>query len=162
MVAPNLSYKKENRIVPSKISEQKMYEYIKKIEIDGYTRVRAYAEVIDPAIYDMTPSAINHKLDYLRTSWKGFDELREMVLAEQKDWSLRRSSMIQDKAVNLLANLLDKANELATKPDVDAKELNMAISTLKTVMPAFTAVGNNANQDTNTTDKRARASRYIH
>lgn len=147
---------------PQKIAPEKIYEYIKKIEIDGFPRIRAYAEAIDPMIYQLSPSQAADKLDYLKGHYKGYDDIRESVLSEQQEWSLRQSAAIQNKSIKLLSNLLDKANELATKPDVDAKELNTAINTLKTIMPALTAVGNNANQDTSTTDKHARASRYIH
>lgn len=147
--------------IPSKIAESKMYDYIKKVEVDGLPRVRAYAEAIDGAIYDLSPREIDQKLDYLKRNYKGYNELREMVLAEQQDWALRRSAAIQDKAVNLLTNLLDKANEIATKPDADTKELAQAVSMLRTIMPAFNAVGNKATMDTRTTDRKARAQQFI-
>lgn len=146
--------------LPSKISEEKMYNYIKKIEIDGLPRVRAYAEAIDGGIYDYSPSDIGYRLDYIKQSYKGYDELREMVLAEQQEWSLRRSAAVQDKAMSLLNNLLDKANEIATNPESDAKQLSQAVSMLKTIMPAFTAVGGKRD-DSGNTNKKARAEKFI-
>ena len=146
---------------PSKISSGKIYDYIKKVEIDGYPRVRAYAEAIDPMIYNLTPSQISDKLDVLRRDAPSYDEIREMVLAEHKDWALRRSGAIQNKAMDLLSNLLDKANTIATDPDADSKDLNIAVSTLKSILPAFTAVGNAANADNSTVNKKARASKFI-
>lgn len=144
---------------PSKIAQKKIYDYIKKIEVDGLPRVRAYAEAIDPRIYELPPNKIADKLDAVRTYRSDYKELEEMVRAEQKDWILRRSAVIQDKAVSLLANVIDKANELASKPETDVKELSAAIATLKTIMPALT-VNNNNNTD-NSNDRKARASKFI-
>lgn len=151
----------DRQVRPSKVSQSKVYEYIKKIEIDGLPRVRAYAEAIDPEIYNLNPTQMRWKLDKFKEQYPDYDEVREMVLAENKDWALRRSGAIQNKAMDLLSNLIDKANEIATKPDADIKELNVAVSTLKSIMPAFTAVGNTSRMDTDTTDKKARASRFI-
>lgn len=147
--------------LPSKISEEKLYNYIKKMEVDGLPRVRAYAEAIDSHIYDLPPSRINDVLDGLKRRAKGYDEIKEMVLAEQQNWALRRSSAVQDKAMNLLTNLLDKANEIATKPDADTKELAQAVSMLRTIMPAFNAVNNTATKDISQTDRKKRAAGYI-
>lgn len=145
---------------PKKIAQKKVYDYIRKIEVDGLPRVRAYAEAIDPRIYELTPNKIADKLDALRQQRGDFKELEEMVRAEQADWILRRSAVIQDKAVELLANLIDKANDLASKPEADVKELNTAISTLKTIMPAFTGMNNKTNVD-NSSDRKARAGKFI-
>lgn len=146
-----------NKVAPSKV-----YEYIKKIEVDGLPRIRAFAEAIDPRIYDLPPNKIAYKLDNFRRDYKAFDEIREMVLAENKDWALRRSGAIQNKAMDLLNNLLDKANDIAKDPEADAKDLNIAVSTLKSIMPALTAVNTKANMDTRPQiDKKARASTYI-
>lgn len=146
----------------SSVSQSKIYDYIKKLEIDGLPRVRAYAEAIDPAIYDLPPDKMRYRLDNVKEAYPNYDEIREMVLAENKDWALRRSDAIQNKAMDLLSNLLDKANEIATKPNADAKELNMAVSTLKSIMPAFTAIGNKANASIEpTVDKTKRAAEFI-
>lgn len=146
---------------PSKVSDSKVYEYIKKMEIDGLPRVRAYAEAIDPGIYDLAPQQISKTLDNFKLYCKSYDDIKEMVLAEQQDWALRRSAAVQDKAMNLLTNLLDKANEIATNPDADAKELSQAVSMLKTIMPAFTAVSGQKTYESDRTDRRKRAERYI-
>ena len=145
----------------SKLSQSKVYEYIKKIEVDGLPRVRAYAEAIDPAIYDLQPESMRKKLDRLKEDYPNFDEIKEMVLAENKDWAIRRSGAIQNKAMDLLSNLLDKANQIATDPNADAKDLNVAVSTLKSILPAFTAVNEKANMSTRVVDKTKRAAEYI-
>ena len=145
----------------SKVATSKLYDYIKKVEIDGLPRIRAYAEAIDPAIYDLTPEQVANKLDYISRDYPPYKEVKEMVLAENKEWALRRSGAIQNKALDLLGNLLDKANEIATDPNADAKELNIAVSTLKSIMPAFNAIGEKANMNTDTTDKTKRAAGYI-
>jgi hypothetical protein len=131
------------------------------MEIDGYPRVRAYAETIDPKIYDLSPSQITDKLDYLRDHYEGFDDIKASVLAEQREWNLRRSGAIQNKALDLLANLIDKANTIATDPNADAKELNMAVNTLKSIMPALTAVGNKNEPIESGTNKTKRAAEFI-
>lgn len=125
-------------ILPSKVSQQKRYEYIKKIEVDGYPRIRAYAEVIDPTIYDWAPRNAGEKLNYLKEAWPDYEQIREMVLAEQAEWNLRRSSAAQDKAMELLNATLDKAIELVKDPETDVKGFQAAVATLKTIMPAFT------------------------
>lgn len=148
-------------IIPSKVAASKVYDYIKKVETQGVPRIKAYAECIDPEIYNMNPCQITHRLDYFQKSYKGYNDIKEMVLQEEKDWMLRRNSSLQNKALDLLSNLLDKANDLASKPDTDAKELNTAINTLKAVMPAFQAAGARTAQDVSQTDKKARASKFI-
>lgn len=145
----------------SKLSQEKLYNYIKAIEIDGLPRVRAYAENIDPAIYDMTPVDAVRKLDYLKESRVDYNEVREQVLAERADWNLRRSAALQNKALDLLSNLMDRANEIAKDPKTDAKQLGAAINTLKTIMPAFQAV-NAPRTEESGTNKKARAAGYIH
>ena len=150
-----------DQVVISKLPAGKIEEYIRKVEIDGLPRVRAYAEVIDPRIYDLEPNQIKSRLDSIRTRYNGYDEIHESVMAEHKEWSLRRSSALQNKALDLLSNLIDKANEIATKPEADAKELNIAVSTLKSILPAFTAVSNAGKANLETTDKKARASAFI-
>lgn len=152
---------KQHQVRITKVSQSKIYEYIKKMEVDGLPRVRAYAETIDPKIYDLNPTQIAHKLDCVSRDYPGYKDIREMVLAENQDWALRRSGAIQNKAVDLLSNLLDRANSIAQDPNADAKQLNMAVSTLKSIMPAFTAIGAKASTDTSTTDKKARAAGYI-
>lgn len=158
---PSANTQEMRQVRQGKLSQSKVYDYIKKVEIDGLPRVRAYAEAIDPAIYDLQPESMRKRLDRLKEDYPNFAEIKEMVLAENKDWALRRSGAIQNKAMDLLSNLLDKANEIATDPNADAKDLNVAVSTLKSIMPAFTAIGEKKNIDTNTTDKHARASRFI-
>lgn len=143
-----------------RIPPQKVYDYIKKLEIDGYPRVRAYAEAIDPEIYNLTPTQISNKLDYFKRNYDGYDDIREAVLSEHNDWNMRKSAAIQNKALDLLSNLLDKANDIAKDPDADAKELNMAVSTLKSIMPAFTAIGSKPSIESST-DKKSRAAGYI-
>lgn len=129
---------KQKTVIPSKVSPAKKYEYFKKIEIDGYPRIRAYAEAIDNRIYDCTPTAASRKLTYLKEAWDDYDEIRDMVLAERADWNLRRSAAAQDKAMELLNVTLDRAIEIAKDPNGDAKTFNAAIQTLKTIMPALT------------------------
>lgn len=155
-----LKYNKTG-VMPSKIAASKVYDYIKMVETQGIPRVRAYAKCIDAGIYDLTPGQITSKLDYFQNNYKGYNDIREMVLQEEKDWMLRRNSSIQNKALDLLSNLIDKANEIATDPEADAKDLNIAVSTLKSIMPAFAAVGAKTNSETAQVDKTKRAAGYI-
>lgn len=125
---------------PARIPQSKRYEYIKKIEVDGYPRLRAYAEVIDPKVYDLTPMEMHSRIAYLKKAWPDYEELREMVLAEQAEWNMRRSSVAQDKAMELLNCTLDKAIELVKDPESDTKAFSAAVNTLRTIMPALTSV----------------------
>lgn len=147
--------------LPSKIGDTKLYDYIKKIEVDGLPRLRAYAEAIDPKIYELTPTQQSDVLDNLKRRSKVYDDIRDMVLAEQEDWILRKSATIQNKAVELLANLINKANEIATNPDADAKDLNTAVSTLKAIMPAFNNQGAKTHDSDGAVDRKMRAERFI-
>lgn len=144
----------------AKLSPQKLYNYIKAIEIDGLPRIRAYAETIDPAIYDMAPVDAVRKLDYIKESRKDYNDIRDEVLAERAEWNLRRSAALQNKALDLLSNLMDKANEIAKDPAADAKELNTAINTLKTIMPAFQATTAPRTEEGGT-NKKLRAGKFI-
>ena len=145
-------------VIPSKVAASKVYDYIKMVETQGIPRIRAYAKCIDPEIYNFTPSQITARLDYFQNSYKG---IKEMVLQEDKDWMLRRNSALQNKALDLLSNLMDKANEIATDPNANAKDLNVAVSTLKSILPAFSAVGDKTSSDTSQVDKTKRAAGYI-
>lgn len=135
---PKKPIKGSTAILPARVATSKRYEYIKKIVVDGMPRIRAYAETIDPTIYDLDGVQITNKLDYLRTAWKDYTDIEEMVKAEQQSWNLQRSASAQNKAMELLNATLDKAIALVNDPDADAKQLNMAVQTLKTIMPAFT------------------------
>lgn len=158
-MAKNKLTKKGVRI--AKLSQEKLYNYIKAIEVDGLPRVRAYAENIDPTIYDMNPVDAVRKLDYIKESRVDYNEVREQVLAERADWNLRRSAALQNKALDLLSNLMDRANEIAKDPSTDAKQLGTAINTLKTIMPAFQAV-NTPRTEEGGPNKKLRASEFIH
>ena len=159
MAKSNTMQNRQVRI--SKVAPAKIYDYIKKLEIDGLPRVRAYAEAIDPKIYDLNPVQMAHKLDDIRRDYPAYEDIREMVLAENRDWALRRSGALQNKAVDLLSNLIDRANEIAQDPNADAKELNTAINTLRSIMPAFTAISNKTAPVDTSTNKTKRAAGYI-
>ena len=146
---------------PSKVAASKVYDYIKKIETQGIPRIRAYAECIDPEIYNMNPSQITSRLNNFQNSYPGYNDIKEMVLQEEKDWMLRRNSTLQNKALDLLSNLMDKANQIATDPEADAKDLNVAVSTVKSIMPAFAAIGDKTSGETSQKDKTKRAAGYI-
>lgn len=146
-----------------KVHQSKVYDYIRKVEIDGLPRLRAYAEAIDEKIYNLEPGAANRKLDRVREDYPEYNELREMVLSEQKDWALRKSYVIQDKAISLLVNVLDKANKLVESDDCDPKDLAAANNVLKSIMPAIKAVTDNSGSEAkvNTEDRSARVAKYI-
>lgn len=147
---------KNKSVLPSKVSSAKRYEYLKKIEIDGYPRIRAYAEAIDPTIYDMPPAEVSHRLDYLKKAWDDYDDLRAMVLAERADWMLRRSAAAQEKAMELLNVTLDRAIAIAKDPEGDAKTFQAAVATLKTIMPALTKPAESKPAETSVKNNAAR------
>ena len=149
---------KNKNVIPSKVSPAKKYEYFRKIEIDGYPRIRAYAEAIDNCIYDLSPEVASRRIGYLKEAWDDYDEIRDMVLAERADWNLRRSAAAQDKAMELLNVTLDRAIELAKDPEADVKTFNAAIQTLKTIMPALTK---KEEQPVETRSAKMNAARFI-
>lgn len=152
---------KERQVRIGKVHPSKIYDYIKKIEVDGLPRIRAYAEAIDEKIYDLPPAAAHRKLDRVREDYPEYEEIKEMVLAEESNWAIRKSHTAQDKALSLLVNSINKANEMLENPDCSSKDLMAATSVLKTIMPAITAVNDKANTPQASTDRKARASKYI-
>lgn len=160
---PGIGTLEKRQVRIGKVHQSKIYDYVRKVEIDGLPRIRAYAEAIDEKIYDLSPSAAHRKLDRVREEYPQYQEIREMVLAEEENWAMRKSHVAQDEALSLLMNTLKKANEVISKKDVSAQELNAANSVLKTVMPAITAVNDkkNATAVISEENKRARASKYI-
>jgi hypothetical protein len=145
-----------------KVHQGKIYDYIRKVEIDGLPRIRAYAEAIDAKIYDLPPGAAHRKLDRVREEYPQYDEIKEMVLAEEENWAMRKSHAAQDEALSLLLNTLKKANDIISKDEVSAQDLNAANAVLKTVMPAVTAVNEKSAGNVQTAvQKKARAERYI-
>lgn len=144
----------------SKVHPSKIFDYIRKVEVDGLPRIRAYAEAIDDKIYELPPGAAHRKLDRVREDYPQYDELKEMVLAEEANWAQRKSHAAQDEALSLLLNTLKRANELVNKEGASAQELNAANAVLKTVMPAVTAVNDKASTAPQI-DRKARASKYI-
>lgn len=157
---PTASTYEKRQVRVGKLHPSKVYDYIKKIEIDGLPRVRAYAEAIDPHIYDLPPTALHRKLDRVREEYPNYDEIKEMVLAEEANWAQRKSHAAQDEALSLLLNTLKRANELVNKEGASAQDLNAANAVLKTMMPALTAVNEKAAAAPQI-DKKSRASRYI-
>lgn len=160
---PGVGTLEKRQVRIGKVHQSKIYDYIRKVEIDGLPRIRAYAEAIDAKIYELSPSAAHRKLDRVREEYPEYQEIREMVLAEEENWAMRKSHVAQDEAISLLMNTLKKANEVLSKEDVSAQELNAANSVLKTVMPAIAAVNQKQNATNVITEenKRARASKYI-
>lgn len=150
--------KRQARI--GKVHPSKIYDYIKKVEIDGLPRIRAYAEAIDQKIYELPPTAAHRKLDRVREEYPEYEEIKDMVLAEEANWAQRKSHAAQDEALSLLLNTLKRANEIVNKENVTAQDLNAANAVLKTVMPAVTAVNNKASTAPQI-DRKARASKYI-
>jgi hypothetical protein len=159
---PGVGTLEQKQVRVAKVHQSKIYEYIRKIEIDGLPRIRAYAEVIDPKIYDLPPSAAHRKLDRVREDYPNYEEIREMVLAEEENWAMRKSHAAQDEALSLLLNTLKKANDIINKDDVSAQDLNAANAVLKTVMPAVSAVNTKAESNIQSAaQKKARAERFI-
>lgn len=160
---PGVGTLEKRQVRIGKCHQSKIYDYIKKVEIDGLPRIRAYAEAIDEKIYDLPPGAAHRKLDRVREEYPQYNEIKEMVLAEEEDWAMRKSHIAQDEAMSLLMNTLKKANAIVEKEDVTAQELNAATTVLKTVMPAIQAVSQkqHATDAITIENKRARASKYI-
>lgn len=146
----------------TKVSPSKVMSYIRDIELNGKTRIQAYAENIDSKIYDWTPEKISWKLNHLRERYPGYKEMKESVLAEDREWGLRKSVAIQGAAVDLLMNTIHRANELVNKEGVTAKDLQAATTTLKAIMPAFGSLAEKKNvKELDATERKSRAARVI-
>ena len=159
---PGVGTLAERQVRVARVHQSKIYEYIKKIEIDGLPRIRAYAEAIDAKIYDLPPGAAHRKLDRVREDYPQYDEIKEMVLAEEENWAMRKSHAAQDEALSLLLNTLKKANDIINKENVSAQDLNAANAVLKTVMPAVSAVNEKSSGNVQSSiNKKARAEQYI-
>jgi hypothetical protein len=98
----------------------------------------------------------------VREEYPQYEEIKEMVLAEEENWAMRKSHAAQDEALSLLLNTLKKANDIINKDNVSAQDLNAANAVLKTVMPAVTQVNDKAAGNVQASiDRKARAERYI-
>lgn len=126
-------------IVASKVSDRKMADYIRAVVVDGKRRIVAYAENIDPSIYEMDPDQMRAKLDSCKLH-KNYNSLKEMVEAEEREHMLRRSGTLQNKAMELLVSTIEAAQVRLHSEDVDSKDIAMAAGVVKSLLPAFQAI----------------------
>lgn len=152
----------QRKVMISKVSQAKIVDYLRDVYINGKTRVTAYAENIDPSIYELRPTEIQAKLDWLPTGRPDFAELKEMVLSEENERMLRRSGLMQQKAMELLVSTVDAAQRMVQEEDADAKTVAAAAGVIKTLMPAFETIAS-TNKDTGAsqTQRKSRAQKVI-
>ena len=130
----------ERKVRISKVSQAKIADYLRDVYVNGKTRVTSYAENIDPSIYELSPKEIQTKLDWIAKGRKDFEELKEMVIAEEQERMMRRSGLMQQKALELLVSTVDAAQRLVEAEEVDPKAVTSAAGVIKTLMPAFETI----------------------
>ena len=146
---------------PKKVSSSKVCEYIRAAYIDGKKFIQAYAEAVDPNIYNVA-YGYRYKIKDQLEARPDFEELKSMVMKEDQDEMLRRSATLQHKAQALLLDTMDSASKALQDNGNDPKTLQAAAGVLKTLMPAFQAI--NAKVDESNSSearKHARAVRVL-
>ena len=152
------------KVMISKVSQGKVVDYLRAVYVDGKTRTAAYAENIDASIYELTPKEIQSKLDWVSKGREDFEELKEMVVNEENERMLRRSGLMQQKAMELLVSTVDAAQRLVSEEDVDAKAITSAAGVIKTLMPAFEVIAGKGSGDeggASPAERKARARKVI-
>ena len=137
-----------DKVMISKVSQAKIVDYLRDVYVNGKTRAVAYAENIDSSIYELSPSEIQSKIDWLSKGREDFGELKEMVVAEENERMLRRSGLMQQKAMELLVSTVDAAQRLVTNDDATAKDVSSAAGVIKNLMPAFEVIAGAKNENT--------------
>lgn len=151
------------KVMISKVSQGKIVDYLRAVYVDGKTRAAAYAENIDPSIYSLTPQEIQDKIDWVAKGRKDFEELKEMVIAEENERMLRRSGLMQQKALELLVSTVEAAQRRVEDPDADPKDITAAAGVIKTLIPAFESIASAKNNNTGPSEaeRKLRARKVI-
>lgn len=154
---------KDRGVQISRVSQAKIADYLRAVYVDGKTRIAAYAENIDSSIYSLEPKEIQNKLDWVSKGRRDFEELKEMVVSEEQERMLRRSGLMQQKAMELLVSTVEAAQNLVTHEDATAKEVTAAAGVIKTLMPAFETIANSSKVDTGASaaERKARVRKVI-
>lgn len=147
---------------PGKVSPNKVCEYIRDAYLNGKTRLKAYADNVDPNIYSKA-YGYRYKIIQKLEERPDFEDLKMMVMEEDQKDMLLRSSSAQRKAQELLLNTIEAASDAVKNAPDDPKTLQAAAGVLKTLMPAFQAIesGSHTDKARNEARLRARAARVI-
>lgn len=153
----------KKQIMIGKVSQAKIADYLRDVYVNGKTRVSAYAENIDSSIYSLDPKSIQNKIDWVAKGRDDFEELKEMVISEEQERMLRRSSLMQQKAMELLVSTVEAAQRRVQDEEASPKDITAAAGVIKTLMPAFESIANVKNENTgiSAADRRARARSVI-
>lgn len=145
---------------PKKVSPNKVCEYIRAAYLDGKTRITSYAENIDPNVHRANYRYRFTLVDKLEHR-PDFEELKTMVMEEDNKDMLLRSATAQKKAMELLLNMIDKANENIMKHSDDPKLFGASISVAKAIAPVLAVAGGKNDSERVAAGKRARAAKVI-
>lgn len=146
---------------PDKVSPNKVCDYIRDAYLNGKTRLKSYAENVDPNIYTKA-YGYRYKIIAKLEDRADFQDLKNMVMEEDQKDMLLRSSSAQRKAHELLLNTIESANAAVLENGDDPKTLQAAAGVLKTLMPAFQAINVTVNDSSrNEAHLKARAARVI-
>ena len=145
---------------PKKVSPNKVCEYIRAAYLDGKTRITAYSENIDPNLHRANYRYRFELINKLEDR-HDFEELKTMVMEEDSRDMLLRSATAQKKAMELLLNMIDKANENIMEHSDDPKLFSASISVAKAIAPVLAVAGGKNDSERVAAGKRARAAKVI-
>lgn len=149
----------------SKVHPSKISEYIRAVYVDGKPRITAFAEHIDPGVYSHSLDSARRRIERVNAR-PDFEELKELIVSEENERMLRRSGMLQKKAMELLVSTIEASQRLLDSDEATAKDVQAAAGVVKSLVPAFQAINQDmetVNNPNKLTDKqrRERASRAI-
>lgn len=139
------------------IGDSKLYEYIRAIYVEGSTRAAAYVKYIDSDAYSLTPKTLQNRMDAI-PKLERYEELKSIVLTEERDYILRRSATLQNKAMELLVSTMEAAQKRIEGEDASSKDIQAAATVIKSLMPAYQAINQPA-EDPNAATPGQRRSR---
>lgn len=127
---------KSSTVITSRLSQRVVADYLREVHVNGRTRITAYAKHIDPGIYSLEPAKARRQLDALYNR-EDYEELQEMIISEERETMLRKSSLLQNKAMQLLVSTIDAAQQILDSPEVTASDVKTAASVVSSLMPAL-------------------------
>jgi hypothetical protein len=146
---------------PKKVAPSKVAEYIRLCYIEGMTRAQSYIQAVNPDALKLEVRTRYNHINALEAR-DDFQALKDMVMEEDTQDLLRRSSTAQRKALSLLMDTLDAAQQAVRENPTDPKTLASASSILKGLGSAFQATQATENDSERMLEaRRARAAKVI-
>lgn len=124
---------------PKKVSPTKVCDYIREVFLNGKPRRDSYFKCIDA---ELAGANYRYQFDVINEleARLDFEDLKTMIMEEDQNDMLRRSSTMQKKSMQLFMDLLDKGIAIANDPSSDDKELAVANNIVKSITPMMKAI----------------------